>query len=111
MVWVMNVAAQVSQVLFLRSIRRAARRADTARPALTGFAVSQRGLAYDPSTDTYFAGGWNDQMVYQFKADGTLFNGKNDLCPSRAWLTIRPPNTCLWWTRRPPGSSWPGRRQ
>jgi hypothetical protein len=42
-----------------------------------GFAVSQRGLAYDPSTDTYFAGGWGDSMVYRFKPDGTLLNSKN----------------------------------
>ncbi len=34
--------------------------------------ISQRGLAYDPSTDTWFAGGWNDYMIYRFAPDGTL---------------------------------------
>ena len=42
-----------------------------------GFAISQRGLAYDPSTDTYFAGSWNDFMVHRFKADGTLLSDVN----------------------------------
>ncbi len=36
------------------------------------WSTSQRGLAYDPVTDTYFAGGWNDQMLYRFAADGTI---------------------------------------
>ena len=36
------------------------------------WSVSQRGLAYDPSTDTYFVGGWNDQMIYRFAPDGTI---------------------------------------
>ena len=33
-----------------------------------GFMASERGLAYDPTTDTYYAGSWNDAMVYQFDA-------------------------------------------
>ena len=33
---------------------------------------SARGLAYDPHTDTYFGGGWNDLMVYRFTPDGTI---------------------------------------
>jgi hypothetical protein len=37
-----------------------------------GFRNAQRGLAYDPATDTYYAGGWNDLSVYQFSPDGTL---------------------------------------
>ncbi len=41
------------------------------------FGVSQRGLAYDPTTDTYYAGGWNDQMVHHFAADGTLLSSVN----------------------------------
>lgn len=37
-----------------------------------GFSGSQRGVAYDPSNDTYLAGGWNDMMVYRFTSDGTI---------------------------------------
>ncbi|MEI8080682.1 MAG: PKD domain-containing protein [Actinomycetes bacterium] len=43
----------------------------------TGFTTSQRGVAYDPETDTWFAGGWNDQMIYRFQNDGTLLASKN----------------------------------
>jgi PKD repeat protein len=39
-----------------------------------GWGVSQRGLAYDPSTDTYYAGSWNDLMIYHFAADGTMLD-------------------------------------
>lgn len=41
------------------------------------FASSERGLAYDPSTDTFYAGGWNDHMIYHFAADGTMLNSAN----------------------------------
>ena len=41
-----------------------------------GWDYSQRGLAYDPSTDTYFAGSWNDGMIYRFKPDGTVLAAK-----------------------------------
>jgi len=36
--------------------------------------TSQRGLAYDPDTDTYYAGSWNDGTVYHFDASGTLLD-------------------------------------
>ncbi|MBI4770646.1 MAG: carboxypeptidase regulatory-like domain-containing protein, partial [Chloroflexi bacterium] len=39
-----------------------------------GFAVSQRGLAYDPSTDTFYAGSWNDGMVYHFDSSGQMLD-------------------------------------
>ena len=41
------------------------------------FSVSQRGLAYDPTTDTYFAGGWNDAMVYRFDSSGNILSSVN----------------------------------
>jgi N-acetylneuraminic acid mutarotase len=36
------------------------------------WATSQRGVAYDPDTDTYFAGGWNEGIVYRFDSSGTI---------------------------------------
>jgi Carboxypeptidase regulatory-like domain/S-layer homology domain len=36
------------------------------------FGTSERGLAYDPITDTYYAGSWNDGIVHQFDATGRL---------------------------------------
>ena len=42
-----------------------------------GFPISQRGLTYDPTTDTYYAGGWNDAMIYQFAGNGTILRQVN----------------------------------
>jgi hypothetical protein len=36
------------------------------------FATSQRALAYDPTTDTFFSGSWNDQTLYLFDRQGQL---------------------------------------
>ena len=36
------------------------------------FATSQRGLTYDPITDTYYSGSFNDGVVVQFASDGTI---------------------------------------
>lgn len=43
----------------------------------SGFSVSQRGLTYDPVSDTYFAGGWNDQQIHRFSSTGTLLSSVN----------------------------------
>ena len=42
---------------------------------------SARGLAYDPDTDTYFGGGWNDLMVYRFTPEGTILEAINTGLP------------------------------
>ena len=42
-----------------------------------GFSLSQRGLAFDPDTDTWFAAGWNDLMVHRFDMDGTILSSVN----------------------------------
>ncbi|MAT44136.1 MAG: hypothetical protein CL609_17525 [Anaerolineaceae bacterium] len=41
-------------------------------PNNNGFANAQRGLAYDPVSDTFFAGGWNDGMLYRFNRQGEI---------------------------------------
>ncbi len=43
----------------------------------SGFAISQRGLAYDPFSDTFFAGGWNNLMIYHFDRDGNILSSVN----------------------------------
>jgi hypothetical protein len=44
----------------------------TGNTVCPSFSISQRGLAYDPSTDTWYAGGWNDAMVYHFDSAGGM---------------------------------------
>jgi hypothetical protein len=36
------------------------------------FGTSERGLAYDPVTDTFFAGSWNDARIVQFDRSGAI---------------------------------------
>lgn len=56
---------------------------DTAAQSVTGnkicpdFGVSQRGLAYDPLSGTYYAGSWNDSIIHQFTEDGTILRSIN----------------------------------
>ncbi len=38
------------------------------------FGTSQRGLAYDPLTDTYYAGSWNDGIINHFAPDGVILD-------------------------------------
>ena len=41
------------------------------------FGTSERGLAYDPDSDTFFAGGWNDFTVFRFDRTGTILQQVN----------------------------------
>ena len=41
------------------------------------FGTSERGLAYDPITDTFFAGSWNDSLIKRFDRDGTILQQVN----------------------------------
>jgi hypothetical protein len=42
-----------------------------------GFPVAQRGLAYDPASDTFYSGSWNDLSIRQFRPDGTLLRTRS----------------------------------
>ena len=41
-------------------------------PPVTQYVL--RGLAYDPTTDTFFAGGWGDSLIYRFDSSGRLIS-------------------------------------
>jgi hypothetical protein len=70
--WVMNVEAPGNCIFEIDPATGPT--GNTICPGGTGFAVSQRGLAYDPTTDTYFAGSWNDGMIHHFNSAGTMLN-------------------------------------
>ena len=38
------------------------------------FGVSERGLAYDPVSETFFAGSWNDQAIVHFDKSGQILD-------------------------------------
>ena len=41
------------------------------------FGTSERGLAFDPLTHTYYAGSWNDGIINHFAPDGSLIDSAN----------------------------------
>ncbi len=42
-----------------------------------GFSTSMRGLAYDSTDNTYFAGSWNDYSIHHFNSSGTILSSVN----------------------------------
>jgi uncharacterized membrane protein len=38
------------------------------------WAISQRGVAYDPATDTWYVGGWNEGIIYHIDSNGNLLD-------------------------------------
>ncbi len=63
--------------------------AATGRMLCPPFGVSERGLAYDPTTDTFYSGSWSDQILYHFDATGRLLDSK-DLKLNIAGLAYNP---------------------
>jgi uncharacterized repeat protein (TIGR01451 family) len=47
-----------------------ATKTSTGNSICPGFPVSQRGLAFDPVTDTFFSGSWNDGAIRRFDRNG-----------------------------------------
>lgn len=41
------------------------------------FGISQRGLAYNVKTDTFYAGSWNDSTIYEFDRAGSILRSVN----------------------------------
>ncbi len=46
----------------------------TGRKICPPFGTSQRGLAFDPLSNTYYAGSWNDGIINHFSPDGILLD-------------------------------------
>ncbi|MFN2110708.1 MAG: PKD domain-containing protein, partial [Anaerolineae bacterium] len=61
----------------------------TGRMLCPPFGVSERGLAYDPTTDTFYSGSWDDQILYHFDATGRLLDS-SDLKLNIAGLAYNP---------------------
>ncbi|MFQ3250466.1 MAG: hypothetical protein ACI9O6_002304 [Glaciecola sp.] len=49
----------------------------TGQQICPAFGTSQRGLTYDPITNTFYSGSWNDSIIHQFTVDGTLLRSVN----------------------------------
>ncbi|MGC9396147.1 MAG: PKD domain-containing protein, partial [Anaerolineae bacterium] len=67
----------------------AATQTATGRALCPPVGVSQRGLAYDPTTDTFYSGSWSDQILYHFDATGQLLDSV-DLKLNIAGLAYNP---------------------
>ena len=75
--WVMNVDTGVANCIFEIDAIGGYTGNTICPGGGTGFATSQRGLAYDAVNDQYFAGGWNDSSVHRFLPDGTILESVN----------------------------------
>ncbi|NJN97015.1 MAG: S8 family serine peptidase [Anaerolineales bacterium] len=51
-------------------------RTSTGHKICPAFSTSQRGLAYDPTTDTFYTGSWNDGLIHHFNTSGTILDSK-----------------------------------
>jgi hypothetical protein len=47
-------------------------RAATGNTICPAFGTSERGLAFDPITNTYFSGSWNDSIINRFDTNGVI---------------------------------------
>jgi hypothetical protein len=52
-------------------------RTSTGNSICPAFGTSQRGLAFDPVTDTFFAGSWNDGVIHRFDRNGDILESTN----------------------------------
>jgi hypothetical protein len=51
-----------------------AAKTSTGNKICPAFGTSERGLAFDPLTNTYYAGSWNDGIINHFAPDGTILD-------------------------------------
>ena len=51
-----------------------ATRVSTGNRICPAFGTSERGLALDPLSNTYYAGSWNDGIINHFAPDGTIID-------------------------------------
>lgn len=51
-------------------------RESTGEKICPAFGTSQRGLAFDWKTETFYSGSWNDAVIYHFDATGTILDSK-----------------------------------
>ena len=71
-IWAMNINSEVANCIYEIDPLLGYTGQKICPGGGSGFQISQRGLAYDPTTDTWFAGGWNDMMIYRFNSEGVI---------------------------------------
>jgi hypothetical protein len=79
--WIMNVNAGVANCIYEIDPVTGPTGNTICPGGAAGFSNWQRGLAYDPSNDTYFVGSWNDSMVHHFDASGVILDEVNVSLP------------------------------
>lgn len=71
MLWQVNVGGDACIYELDPDIRIA-----TGNKVCPAFSTSQRGLTYDPTTDTFYTGSWSDGLIYHFNTSGTILDSK-----------------------------------
>lgn len=77
MLWSMNVNTGVSNCIYEIDPNSGPTGNSICPGGGAGFSVSQRGLAYDPATDSYFAGNWTDLTIHRFDSTGAILSSVN----------------------------------
>ena len=85
--WVSSFAADMTYNPFTKSVWQIntggnnciyeldpAAKTSTGNKICPAFGTSQRGLAFDPVTNTYYSGSWNDFILNHFAPDGTILD-------------------------------------
>ncbi|HTY40967.1 MAG TPA: S-layer homology domain-containing protein [Thermoanaerobaculia bacterium] len=71
MIWYVDVVASGSSCIFEVN---PATKTVTGNTICPGTGASERGLAYDVVSNTYYVGSWNDFTIYHFDADGNILD-------------------------------------
>jgi hypothetical protein len=69
-IWLMNIASGVSNCLYEMDPATGFTGQTVCPGGPAGWVTSQRGVAYDPTTDTFYAGGWNEGLIYHIDMAG-----------------------------------------
>lgn len=75
--WIMNINTGIANCIYEIDPDQGYTGAKICPGGATGFENSQRGLAYDPDSDTWFAGSWNDLMIHRFDSTGMILESVN----------------------------------
>lgn len=72
MIWVVAVSSPDNAIYEINPAS-----GPTGNSIAPAFSTSMRGLAYDPTDNTYFAGSWNDNSIHHFNSSGTILSSVN----------------------------------
>ncbi len=77
MLWLMNVTVGAGNCIYEVDPANGYTGRSICPGGGSGFVISQRGLAYNPTDDTWYAGSWGDMMIHHFDSNGVMLDEIN----------------------------------